>query len=62
MKLSRVKIFEKYKGQWVAFKDDQVTVVGAGKTAKEALEQAKQKGYKLPILSFMAKDLDQVHI
>ena len=44
-------IYKKYKGLWVAMKDDEITVIGSGKTAKEALLKAKNNGYKNPILS-----------
>jgi len=40
----------KYKGKWVAFLDDEITVVASGKTAKEAWSAAQKKGHKLPIL------------
>ena len=44
------KIYDKYKGLWVALLDDEKTVAGSGKTAKEALERAQEKGIKNPIL------------
>ena len=50
-------IFKKYKGRWVALKDDEITVVGVGKTPKEALDSAQKKGYKNPILTNMPKKL-----
>ena len=46
-------IVKKYKGMWVAFKDDRKTVVASGKTAKTVLERAKKLGYKTPILARM---------
>ncbi len=51
------KIFEQYKGNWVALKSDEQTVISAGKTAKEALSIAYQKGYTTPILAKMPNDL-----
>jgi predicted RNase H-like HicB family nuclease len=36
------KIYQKYKGLWVALKDDEETVVGSGATLKEAIEKAKK--------------------
>lgn len=53
MAIDWTKIYEKYKGLWVALKDDEQTVVGSGKTAKEAWESAQRKGYKKPILTRM---------
>lgn len=57
MPIDLTKIFKKYKGQWVAFKEDQKTVIGNGKTAKEAYEKALTKGYKSPILARMPNTL-----
>lgn len=51
------KIYKKYKGKWVALKQDEETVVGAGKTLEEALRVAKKNGYKEPILTKMPKRL-----
>lgn len=44
------KIYLKYKGLWVALKEDMRSVISSGKTLKEALEKAKEKGYEKPIL------------
>jgi len=52
------KIFNKYKGLWVALADDEETVVGSGKTLKEAKHQAQEKGYQSPIFSRMPETLD----
>lgn len=51
------KIYKKYKGLWVALKDDEQTVIGSGKTAREALEEAQKRGYKKPILTRMPAKL-----
>lgn len=51
------KVYNKYKGLWVAFKGDEQTVVGSGKTARKALEEAKKKGYENPILTRMPDEL-----
>ena len=50
MAIDWTKIFEEYKGLWVALLDDEKTVVGKGKSVKEALEDAKKKGYEKPIM------------
>lgn len=47
------KIFQAYKGQWVALDDDEQTVVGFGVTAKDALATAQQQGFTRPILTRM---------
>jgi len=44
------KIYKKYKGLWVALKDDEKSVVASGKTVKKVMERAKAEGYKEPIL------------
>lgn len=50
MAIDWTKIYKKYKGLWVALKDDEKTVVGSGKTVKKAWEEAQKKGYENPIL------------
>ncbi len=57
MPIDITKIFEKYKGRWVAFKEDEKTVIASGSTAKEAYEKALKTGYKAPILSHMPAEL-----
>ena len=44
------KIYNKYKGLWVALKADEQTVVASGKTVKGVLQAAREKGLKDPIL------------
>lgn len=51
------KIYKKYKGLWVALADDEETVLGFGKTVKEALTQAKKKSSKTPFLTHVPKTL-----
>ncbi len=51
MAIDWTKIYKKHKGLWVALKKDEVTVIASGKTAREALEKARKKGYKMPILT-----------
>lgn len=50
-------LFKKYKGQWVALKDDQVTVVAAGPNLREVRQEAAQKGYNDPIFSKVPTEL-----
>ena len=52
------KIYKKYKGLWVALADDEITVLGVGKTAKEAIIKAKEKSNSTPILTRMPRTLD----
>ena len=58
MSLDWSKIYKKYKGKWVALLDDEKTVVGSGKTLKEALLKAREKGHDSPIMSRMPENLD----
>lgn len=51
------KIYKKYKGFWVALAEDEETVVGSGKSAREALENAQKEGYKEPILTRMPEEI-----
>lgn len=50
-------IYKKYRGQWVALDDDEVTVIASGKTALEALVAAQQAGKEKPILAQMPENL-----
>ncbi len=57
MAIDWTKIYKKYKGLWVALKDDEKTVVASGKTAKEVWEKAQKMGHKMPILTKMPERL-----
>ena len=49
------KELEVYRGKWIAVCSNEL--VGVGKTAKEALEQGKQKGFrKVHLTMLMRKD------
>ena len=50
MAIDLTNIYRKYKGLWVALKEDKVTVVASGQTVNEALSEAKNKGFDDPIL------------
>lgn len=57
MSINWTKIHKKYPGLWVAFDQDEITVIGFGKTATQAFEAANKKGCKEPILTRMPKEL-----
>ena len=57
MPIDLSKTYDKYRGQWVAFKDDEKTVISHGETAKAAYEKAMLKGFKSPILARMPSEL-----
>lgn len=58
MALNWTQLYKKYKGKWIALLDDETTVVGSGKTLKEALEEARKKGHSSPIVSRMPQNLE----
>ena len=57
MNINWGKIYIKYAGLWVAMKDDEKTVVGSGKTEKEALKKAQEKGFENPLLNYVHRKL-----
>lgn len=50
MAIDWTKIYKKYKGLWVALRDDEKTVVASGKTVKQVMKRVREKGYSQPIL------------
>lgn len=48
-------LYTKYKGKWVALKDDEVTVISSGNTLDEVAEKAEKKGFKNPIFYSVPK-------
>ena len=48
-----------YKGKWVAVENYQTNpkVVASGKTLKEAMEKAQQKGFELPLMMQVPKKI-----
>lgn len=50
MAINWISIYKKYKGMWVALKDDEKTVITAGKTIKDVMQKSKKRGFELPIL------------
>lgn len=50
-------LFEKHRGQWVALAKDEITVVGAGATAREAYDAARGH-VSTPILHRVPRSLD----
>lgn len=41
---------KKYKGHWIALKNDEKTVVASGKNAVRVYDEALKKGVEIPIL------------
>ena len=50
MAIDWTNIYKKYKGLWVALKNDEKTVVASGKTVKDVMIKSHKKGYEKPIL------------
>ncbi len=50
MSVNWTKLYEDYKGLWVALAEDEVTVIASSKNAKEAYELAVKRGVKVPIM------------
>jgi hypothetical protein len=44
-------LFKDYKGQWVALKEDEATVISSGEELSKVIRQAADKGYEKPILA-----------
>ncbi len=50
-------VFKRYRGKFVAFKNDRKTVVGSGNTIRSAKIAAKKKGCDDPIITRMPRTL-----
>jgi hypothetical protein len=50
MAIDWTKIYEKYKGLWIALDEKEKKVIAFDKEAKKAFEKARKKGVKIPIL------------
>lgn len=50
MAIDWTKIYQKYKGSWIALKDNEKEVIASGKSIDEVMKKSKIKGYSLPIL------------
>lgn len=53
MPIEWTNLFQRFKGLWIALDDDETTVLGSGKTAREALDSARRKGHERPIIARM---------
>lgn len=58
MAVDWTKIYKKYKGLWVALAENEQTVLGSGKTVKEALLAARKKsGVTTPFLTRVPENI-----
>lgn len=53
--LNRTPMAQKYKGKWVALKEDRKTVIASGDSVKSVQQTARRKGCKSPIITRMPK-------
>ncbi len=58
MALNWSKLYQQYKGQWIALKEDERSVIVSGRTAKHVFDEARKKGYQQPIITFMPRELN----
>jgi len=57
MPINWTNLQKKYKGLWVALAKDEKTVLGSGKTVKEALLKARKKSNQTPFLTRMPEKI-----
>jgi len=51
-------IYREYKGKWVALESiTNIKVVASGKNLKEVLGQAEQKGFKMPLMVQVPREI-----
>ncbi len=50
-------LFKRYRGKWVALKDDEQTVAGSGPSLKAAKAAAEKDGVSNPILMRIPKNV-----
>lgn len=49
-------LYKKYKGLWVALKDDEVTVISSGQELTRVRLIAEKKGFSNPIFYYVPKN------
>ena len=52
------KLYKKYKGMWVALAKDEETVLGYGRTVKEAVTKAGKRSTETPYLTRVPETLN----
>jgi len=50
MVINWTHIYKRYKGLWVALKDDEVSIIASGKTVKDVMEESKKEGFNASLL------------
>ncbi len=54
--LGPIDLLDRFKGTWVALKDDERTIICTGDSAAFVKNKALEMGYKNPILTCLVKD------
>lgn len=57
MSINWITLYKKYKGQWVALKSDEKTVISSAKNAITAHEKALKKGFSRPYMTFIPTNI-----
>lgn len=57
MAIDWTDIYAKYPGKWVAFADDEMTVVASGDDAHQVLSKSVERGIEEPILHRVPEQL-----
>lgn len=57
MTVDWTKMSNEYKGQWIALKEDQTTILSSGDSLKKVIADAKVKGFKDPIVTKIPKEI-----
>ncbi len=55
--IDMTQIHKRYKGKWVALTSDEKSVVSSGETARKVYDDALKRGFKVPILMKVPKDI-----
>ena len=58
--INMISIYRKYKGRWVAIEDPKAIkpkVIASGKTLRETLAKAQAKGFKMPLMVDVPKEI-----
>jgi hypothetical protein len=51
------ELYKKYRGQWVALKEDEMTVIASGPVLARVIKEASKLGYPEPHVAKMPTDL-----
>jgi len=57
MSINWANIYKEHRGEWVALKDDEKTVIASGSSARAVFDLANKKGFTNPILTKMPEEL-----